>query len=126
MKTAVRLWAFAALSLACWAQTATVNGVVTDTTSAVIVGARLQITNLDTGLRQETQSSDAGTFTFKLLPVGRYKVEASKAGFGTSDVPEVKLDVDQVARIDFQLKPGAVVETVQVTAAAALLDSETS
>src|SRR3982751_4206743 len=115
-----------AAACACFAQTATINGIVTDTTDAIIVGARLEVQNLDTGLRREAQTNDAGAFSFNLLPVGRYKITASHTGFGASERPELKLDVDQVARIDFKLKPGAVTESVQVTAAAALLDSETS
>jgi hypothetical protein len=117
----------AAVSLsAAFAQTATVNGIVTDSTDAVIVGARLEVANLDTGLRREALTNDAGAFSFNLLPVGRYKISAAATGFGPSERPEIKLDVDQVARLDFKLKPGAVTESVQVTAAAALLDSETS
>ena len=117
--------ALATLSI-CFGQTATVNGIVTDTTDAVIVGARLEIANLETGLRREALTNDSGAFSFNLLPVGRYKLSAAHPGFGASERPEIKLDVDQVARIDFKLKPGAVTESVQVTAAAALLDSETS
>src|SRR5690349_5566142 len=109
-----------------FAQTATVSGIVTDTSDAVIVGATLEISNLDTGLRREAQTNDSGAFSFNLLPVGRYRLSAAHPGFGASERPEIKLDVDQVARIDFKLKPGAVTESVQVTAAAALLDSETS
>src|SRR3954469_14126690 len=101
-----------AASAAAMAQTATVNGIVTDTTDAVIVGARLEVTNLDTGLRREALSNEAGAFSFSLLPVGRYKITAAANGFGLSEHPEVKLDVDQVARLDFKLKPGAVTETV--------------
>jgi len=108
------------------AQTATVNGIVTDMSDAVIVGARLEITNLETGLRREAQTNEAGAFAFNLLPVGRYRISVTHSGFGQSERPEIKLDVDQVARIDFRLKPGTLTETVQVTAAAALLDSETS
>src|SRR5215831_12706321 len=110
----------------CFGQTATVNGIVTDASDAVIVGARLEIQNLETGLRREAPTNEAGAFSFNLLPVGRYRITATHAGFGASERPELKLDVDQVARIDFKLKPGSVSESVQVTAAAALLDSETS
>jgi len=48
------------------------------------------------------------------------------SGFSTESLPEVKLDVNQVARLDFTLKPGALAETVEVSASAALLDSETA
>lgn len=107
-------------------QTATVNGVVTDSSQAVIAGASVTITNLDTGLRREAHTNETGSYTFTLLPVGRYKVDAAESGFSTQSHPEVKLDVEQVVRLDFILKPGAVPETVEVVAAAALLDSETS
>jgi hypothetical protein len=117
---------FLVAATAAFAQTATVNGIVTDSTDAIIVGARLEVTNLDTGLRREAETNDAGAFSFNLLPVGRYRITANANGFGPSERPEIKLDVDQVARLDFKLKPGAVTESVQVTAAAALLDSETS
>src|SRR3954469_1980104 len=116
---------FAPLTLS-FAQTATINGIVTDTTDAVIVGARLEVQNLETGLRRDAMTNDAGSFSFNLLPVGRYRIAASHPGFGASERPEIKLDVDQVARIDFKLKPGAVSESVQVSATATLLDSETS
>src|SRR4051794_36041674 len=122
----LRLLAVFVPLVGCWAQTATINGVVTDSTDAIITGAQIEVTNLDTGLRRGSLTSESGGFTFNLLPIGRYKIQASLKGFGVSERPEVKLDVDQVARIDFKLKPGALVETVQVSAAAALLDSETS
>ncbi len=108
------------------AQTAALNGVVADSSGGVVPAVTVAITNLDTGLRHEAQTSDAGAYTFTLLPVGRYKIEAAKGGFGTQTRPSIKLDVDQVARLDFVLKPGSVSETVEVSAAAELLDSETS
>jgi hypothetical protein len=123
---AIRSLALLAPVALCFGQTATINGFVTDTSDAVIVGARLEVQNLETGLRREAQTNDAGAFSFNLLPVGRYRITATQTGFGASERPELKLDVDQVARIDFKLKPGTVSESVQVTAAAALLDSETS
>ena len=114
------------LTVCAFAQTATLNGVITDTTAGVIPDVRVSITNIDTGLRHEAQTSGTGAFSFTLLPVGRYKVEANKAGFGVQTRPSIKLDVDQVARLDFILKPGSLMETVEVSASAALIDSETS
>lgn len=109
-----------------FAQTATVNGVVTDSSQAVIASATVSITNLETGLRRDTHTNETGNYTFTLLPVGRYRLSAAMPGFSTQSLPEVKLDVDQVVRLDFALKPGAITETVEVSASAALLDSETS
>jgi hypothetical protein len=87
---------FLVAATAAFAQTATVNGIVTDSTDAIIVGARLEVTNLDTGLRREAETNDAGAFSFNLLPVGRYRITANANGFGPSERPEIKLDVDQV------------------------------
>src|SRR5690348_17065448 len=114
----------AGAALAAFAQTATLDGIVTDSSQAVIAGALVTITNLETGLRHDTRTSETGNYTFTLLPVGRYKVEAAMSGFSTQSRPEVNLDVDQVVRLDFTLKPGTLSETVEVSASAALLDSE--
>ena len=103
------------------AQTAAVNGVVTDSSQAVVAGATVTITNLETGLRRDTRTNDSGAYSLTLLPVGRYKVEASLAGFSPQTRPQLNLDVDQSVRLDFALKPGAVTETIEVSAAAALL-----
>src|ERR1043166_8759317 len=78
------------LTGAAFAQTATVNGVVTDSTRAVITGASVTISNLETGLRRETRTNDTGNYNFTLLPVGRYRVEATMAGFGIQTHPELK------------------------------------
>src|SRR6266496_4240527 len=74
----------------CFGQSAAVNGIVTDSSDAVIVGARLEIQNLETGLRREAQTNEAGAFSFNLLPVGRYRITATHAGFGASERPELK------------------------------------
>jgi hypothetical protein len=126
VKLFVRLALFFATLGACHAQTATLTGVVRDTSDAMVVGARISAVNLETGLRREMDTNDTGAYTFTLLPVGRYRVDASMAGFAQQSCPELKLDVDQSVRLDFRLHPGAVAETVEVTAAAALLDSETA
>ena len=107
-------------------QTASIQGVVKDQTEGAIVGARVIVTNLDTGLRRETAANEAGLYTVPSLPVGWYKLSADSQGFAASEVPKLKLDVNQTARIDFVLKPGTVTESIDVTASAALLDSETS
>src|SRR6516164_8824898 len=126
MKTAYLPFALILAAATALAQTATINGVVTDSSQAVISGATVTVTNIDTGLRRDTHTNETGNYTFNLLPVGRYKLAASMAGFTSETLPEIKLDVDQVARLDFSLKPGALTETVEVSASAALLDSETT
>src|SRR5438477_8004449 len=85
--------------IASFAQTATVNGVVTDSSQAMIAGADVTITNLETGLRREAHTNESGGYALTLLPVGRYKIEAASKGFAAQSRPEIKLDVDQVVRL---------------------------
>ncbi len=107
------------------AQTASIQGVVQDQSGGAI-GAEVVVTNLETGLRRDTKTNDTGLYVVPALPVGRYKLTAGVAGFSVSEVPEFKLDVGQTARVDFTLKPGALTESISVSASAALLDSETA
>lgn len=121
-----RVLCFFAAACAVFAQSGTIQGVVKDPTDAVVAGAKVAVVNIDTGLRRELTTNDQGFYTAPTLPVGRYKIAASRAGFATAEVPEIKLDVAQTARIDFTLKTGTVTESIEVTAAAALIDSETT
>ncbi|HEU0118939.1 MAG TPA: TonB-dependent receptor [Bryobacteraceae bacterium] len=121
-----RVFTLLAASLALAAQSGTIQGVVKDPTDAVVAGATVTVVSIDTGLRRELTTNDQGFYTAPALPVGRYKISASKTGFSNAEVPEIKLDVTQTARIDFTLKTGTVTESIDVTAAAALIDSETT
>ena len=126
MKLILRFAIFFGTIAICYSQSATLTGVVTDSSEALVAGARISVVNLETGLRRDMLTNDAGAYTFTLLPVGRYRVDAVRDGFAPQSRPELKLDVDQSVRLDFKLRLGAVAETVEVTAAAALLDSETA
>jgi hypothetical protein len=108
------------------AQTGAIQGIVKDPSDATVLNADVSVVNLDTGLRRDTRTNEAGLYTIPSLPVGRYKITATLTGFAPSALPEVKLDVNQTARVDFTLKPGSVTESINVSAAAALIDSETA
>lgn len=118
--------AFVMFCLTLSAQTGSIQGSVKDQSEGVIPAAKVTLTNLETGLRREVTTNESGLYSVPSLPVGRYKVGASNKGFSTSEVPDIKLDVGQAARVDFILKPGTLTESVSVSATAALLDSETS
>ena len=122
----LRVICLLAATVAAFAQSGTIQGVVKDSSDAVVTGAKVAVTNIDTGLRRELTTNEQGFYTAPTLPVGRYKVAASKTGFSMAELPEIKLDVTQTARVDFLLKTGTITESIQVTAAAAQLDSETT
>ncbi|HZO55836.1 MAG TPA: TonB-dependent receptor [Bryobacteraceae bacterium] len=110
----------------CLAQNAGVQGVVTDPSAAAVPGVTVTITNVGTGIVSAAQTNETGFYSAPLLAVGTYRVVAEKMGFSPVTRENLKLDVNQIARVDFELKVGSVAETVEVSAAAALLESETT
>jgi hypothetical protein len=105
---------------------ATVLGSVTDKTGATASGTKITITNIETQTARETLSDDSGSYTIPLLPPGRYKISAQKTGFRQVVQDNITLEVNQTARLDFQLEVGQVTETVEVTASGPLLESDNS
>ena len=84
---------------------------------------KVVVTNEQTGLTRETTTNDDGDYVVPLLPVGSYVVTAEQAGFKLAVRSDVRLNVDQVQRIDLQLDAGNVTETVEVRSAAVALDT---
>ncbi|MGC2237787.1 MAG: TonB-dependent receptor [Pyrinomonadaceae bacterium] len=106
--------------------TGQISGTVSDPNGAVVQGASVKITNLDTNLTRETTSGDDGSFAIQLLPPGRYKVEISAANFAAS-TREVVVNITQTTAIDANLSiAGAPNAEVTVTADAPVLQTETS
>ena len=107
---------FVVLALAAmgFAQTGSIQGTVTDKSGAVVTGAEVNVTNLDTNIAHATKTSASGAFSVTNLPVGRYGIEIKKAGFKVFRVEQAQLSVDQVVTANAQLEPGAVTEEVQV------------
>ncbi len=105
---------------------ATVTGSVTDKSGASAAATKVTATNIDTHVARETLSADGGGYTIPLLPPGRYKLTAQKAGFRQVVQDNVTLEVNQTARLDFQLEVGQVTETVEVKASGPLLESDNS
>ena len=105
---------------------ATLQGVVTDNSNAVLANAEVTVTNLDTGIVVKAMTNEAGLYRVPALNPGRYSVEAKVNGFAAARVNETRLEVGQTARLDLSLKIGNVSETVEVQAQATLLNSETT
>lgn len=122
-----RVWALAAwLAVTAWTQNSGIQGVVTDPSGAPVPQVAITITNLATGVAAAVKTNEQGFYTAPFLPPGPYRIEANPAGFARVSRENLILNVGQVARVDFELKLGAVAETIEVTAAAALLESETT
>ena len=106
-------------------ESATIVGTVTDSSGAPIPGLTVTIKNTRTnGTFTATTASD-GNYSSPPLQVGSYTVTVEAQGFSKM-IQNVSLDVDQHARMDFALKPGAVNESVTVEANAAMLDTQSA
>src|SRR5947209_9475398 len=101
-------------------------GTVSDASGANVEGAKVAVTNRDTGQSVHIASDDEGNYNAKLLKIGTYSVSATKQGFETTVQASVDVAVNQSVRIDLVLKLGAASDTVEVTGAAPLLQTETS
>jgi outer membrane receptor protein involved in Fe transport len=110
------------------AQTATgqITGTIRDSSGAVLPQATVMLKNLDTGLTRSTSTSGSGDYSFTLLPVGSYTVSAEQKGFSRAEQSNIRLNVDQVQRVDLTLSVGATTETVTVQAAQVAVETETS
>ncbi|HZQ53503.1 MAG TPA: carboxypeptidase regulatory-like domain-containing protein [Bryobacteraceae bacterium] len=104
--------------------TAAINGVVTDPSGAAVSGAKVSAKDLDRGTVFPTTTDASGFYSLPRLPVGRYEVRVENAGFQAAVQSPVELQLNQNARINFQLQVGNVSQTVEVNAAPPLLQTQ--
>src|SRR5215475_11889800 len=104
--------------------TATVTGTVTDSQGAAVHGVKVLATNQGTKLEYTAQTNDSGVYTIPFLPVGVYVLTVESTGFKKLVSNEIKLEVNQTARIDLQLQVGGVNEVVNVEGVAPVLQTE--
>jgi len=117
---------FLAASLSAQVDRGSIVGSVTDASSASIATAKITVTNLETSQAIELSTDDEGNYSAKLLRIGRYSVRVEKQGFQSAIESGVDVGINQVVRVDFSLKVGTAAETVEVSSAAPLLQTETS
>jgi hypothetical protein len=116
---------FSLSAAAIWAQaTSQIQGTVQDSSGSAIPEATIKATQTDTGVIRSVNSGADGVYVLPNLPVGPYRLEVSKTGFNTYVQSGVVLQVATNPTIDITLKLGAVNESVQVEANAALVDTQ--
>jgi Carboxypeptidase regulatory-like domain len=106
--------------------TASIVGTVSDPSNAPIKGANVTATDTERGTVWTAETNDAGVYNLTRLPVGSYSVKVSASGFQTAAYPTFTLVLNQTARVDVQMKVGQVSETVEVTGAAPVLQTEST
>ena len=101
-------------------------GLVTDPAGARVSGAQVTVTNLAANQSIAVTSDENGQYTADLLRIGTYSVTVEKPGFQKAIQSNVDVGVNQTARVDIALRVGSATESVQVTAAPPLLQTEAS
>ena len=103
-----------------------ITGTVTDNTGAIVPGAQVTLSATDTGLTLQSKSNGSGNFTFSPIKIGNYSVNASAPGFQTTTRQNIHVDVQQRLQVNLALTPGQVSQTVTVTGAVKLLQTQSS
>ena len=101
--------------------TATVTGTVTDESGAVLPGVTVTVRNIGTGFTKDVTTTGEGVYTAPLLPTGRYEVTFTLAGFQSATATNLNLHVNDRILLDMTLKTGGVSETIEVSAAAQMI-----
>src|SRR5688572_1631930 len=124
--SALALTGLLAIAPRVYAQSTAINGpiegVVKDTTGAVLPGVTLQVANIDTGAQRTVTSGTDGGFRALLLPLGTYTVRAEMQGFKAAERTGVKLSAGQTATLNFTLEVGGLQEVVSVSGEAPITD----
>jgi hypothetical protein len=107
-------------------QNASVSGRITDPSGAVVPNVHLTAQNKATAIKYSTTSNSAGYYTFPTIPIGTYTVTVDANGFKKIVRSNITLEVGQSARVDFKLQLGSPVQTVQVTSATPLLQTQSA
>ena len=110
-----------------WGQEVTANivGTVTDPSGAPIKGAAVAAADVDRGTVWKAETNGAGAYNLLRLPIGTYTVKVTASGFQTVSRAPFTLVLNQTAGIDVQMKVGSASETVEVSGAAPILQTQT-
>src|SRR5450432_1962547 len=92
-----------------------IEGVVRDSTGAVLPGATVTVSNIDTGQQRVVTSNSAGEYRAVLLSLGTYRARAELQGFKTLERTGLTLSAGQTAVVDFAMEVGGVAEVVSVS-----------
>ncbi|MCC6589142.1 MAG: TonB-dependent receptor [Bryobacterales bacterium] len=103
----------------------TVDGTVQDSTGGTLPGLKVTLTNIETNQVRTANTNESGYYFFPLVNPGTYRATAEKTGFKRAS-QEILVQVGKRSTADFRLELGQVTESVEVSAAAALLETSTA
>jgi Carboxypeptidase regulatory-like domain/TonB dependent receptor len=105
---------------------AKITGTVTDASGAVIAGATVTARETSRGIVYPTQTNAAGVYYLSPLPIGDYVLKVTASGFSSVEHPALSLVMNQTARVDVALTVGQASQTVEVSSAPPLLQTDAS
>ena len=105
---------------------AKITGTVTDASGAVVAGATVTARETSRGVTYPTRTNAAGIYYLSPLPVGQYVLKVSAPGFSSAERAAISLDQAQTARVDIALAIGQASQTVEVSSAPPLLQTDDS
>jgi Carboxypeptidase regulatory-like domain len=106
--------------------TGSVSGTVHDSSQAVVTGAHITITNVETNLKQETVSGSDGSYRILSLPAGMYRLTVIAAGFKTYNTTDIEVKVNDQLHVDVTLSVGSATEVISIEANAVQVQTETT
>ncbi len=106
--------------------TASISGTVTDPSGAVVAGASVTATNVETGVATSLTTNAQGFYSFQSLPLGNYTISVQQSGFKGYSQTGLILDVNSALTIDVRLAVGATTEKVEVSADTLHVDTEST
>lgn len=117
------VYALLAASLAAQNVTANITGVVKDSTGAVIPSATVKANNTGTQAVFQSVTDVTGAYTIRTVPVGVYTIRVEASGFQAFEARDVRLQVNENARIDATMAVAGTVETVTVASNVVSVDT---
>ena len=111
------------LSLSAQVNTGRILGTVTDQSGGVVAGSMVVVTNSQTGVSRNLVTDGSGEYSAPNLNPGTYTVRVTASGFQAFERQNILLEIGKDARIDAQLTPGQITQTIEVKEAVPLLDS---
>jgi hypothetical protein len=121
MKHKFIVLALVALAMVCASSTyaqsdrGSITGTVSDPNGAVVVGAKVTATNLDTGEVREATTTSEGNYTLQELPADEYRISVEAQGFKTTTIENLKVAVQTTRSLDLTLEIGQITDVVTVT-----------
>ena len=103
-----------------------ISGTVVDQSGAIIAGAEVKLLGADTGLTRSVTSTSAGEFVFQDLPLGKYSLTVTHAGFQTQTIKDINIEAGKIFNVDAKLSVSSQATEVSVEANAAEIETSST